>query len=91
MKQHIKSLMFQLVCNILIYKKMNVFFSTIKWMSLNHYVFVFQTGSLGASCQLISDLGCNVIECVVVFEITDLKGRERIAAPVHSILQYSEN
>lgn len=48
-------------------------------------------GSLAASCQLISELGCRVVECLVVFEIADLKGREKIAAPVHSLLQYTTN
>lgn len=48
-------------------------------------------GSLAASCQLLSDLGCKVVECLVVFEITDLKGRDRVGAPVHSVLQYTDN
>lgn len=49
------------------------------------YGFIF-TGSLSASCQLISDLGAQVVECLVIMEIEALKGRAKIPAPVHSLL-----
>ncbi|XP_054289990.1 adenine phosphoribosyltransferase-like [Macrosteles quadrilineatus] len=48
-------------------------------------------GSLAASCQLISQLKAKVVECLVIIELTDLKGRDKVPAPVHSFIQETEN
>uniref|UniRef100_A0A1B6FE53 Adenine phosphoribosyltransferase n=1 Tax=Cuerna arida TaxID=1464854 RepID=A0A1B6FE53_9HEMI len=48
-------------------------------------------GSLAASCQLITQLGAQVVECLVVIELTDLKGRDKIPAPVYSFIQESQS
>lgn len=48
-------------------------------------------GSLAASCQLISDLGAQVVECLVVIEVMKLKGREKVPAPVYAFIQDSEH
>lgn len=46
-------------------------------------------GSLEAACRLIDDCEAEVVECLVIMELTDLKGRNKIKAPVHSLIQYS--
>uniref|UniRef100_A0A1B6D3W2 Adenine phosphoribosyltransferase n=1 Tax=Clastoptera arizonana TaxID=38151 RepID=A0A1B6D3W2_9HEMI len=43
-------------------------------------------GSIAASCQLISQIGAKVVECLVVVEIEALKGREKIPTDVYSII-----
>jgi adenine/guanine phosphoribosyltransferase-like PRPP-binding protein len=45
-------------------------------------------GSLNAACQLVQQLHARVLECLVVMEIVDLKGRENVKAPVHSLIQF---
>ncbi|GFR07383.1 adenine phosphoribosyltransferase [Trichonephila clavata] len=45
-------------------------------------------GSMEASVKLIRSAGGVVEHCVSVMELSDLKGREKISAPVYSILQY---
>lgn len=45
-------------------------------------------GSLNAACQLVQQLHATVLECLVVVELVDLKGRENVKAPVHSLLQF---
>jgi adenine/guanine phosphoribosyltransferase-like PRPP-binding protein len=44
--------------------------------------------SLNASCQLVQQLHATVLECLVVIELVDLKGRENVKAPVHSLIQF---
>uniref|UniRef100_A0A1B6LPU1 Adenine phosphoribosyltransferase n=1 Tax=Graphocephala atropunctata TaxID=36148 RepID=A0A1B6LPU1_9HEMI len=48
-------------------------------------------GSLAASCQLIAQLGAQVVECLVVVELMDLKGRDKVPAPVYSFIQETES
>jgi len=48
-------------------------------------------GSLTAACRLVSQLEAEVIQCLVIIELVDLKGREKIPAPVHSLIQETEN
>jgi hypothetical protein len=45
-------------------------------------------GSLNAACQLVQQLHATVLECLVVMELVDLKGRENVKAPVHSLIQF---
>ncbi|KAL1124597.1 hypothetical protein AAG570_001221 [Ranatra chinensis] len=45
-------------------------------------------GSLSATCKLLEGLGVNVVECLVIMELKELKGRERLTSPVYSLLQY---
>jgi hypothetical protein len=45
-------------------------------------------GSLNAVCQLMEQLQATVLECLVVMELTDMKGRENVKAPVHSLIQF---
>jgi adenine/guanine phosphoribosyltransferase-like PRPP-binding protein len=46
------------------------------------------SGSLNAACQLVEKLHATVLECLVIMELVDLKGRENVKAPVHSLLQF---
>ncbi|KAF2894970.1 hypothetical protein ILUMI_11203 [Ignelater luminosus] len=45
-------------------------------------------GSLSAACSLIESIGAKTVECLIVMELTSLKGREKLKAPVHSLLKY---
>ncbi|XP_049815121.1 adenine phosphoribosyltransferase [Schistocerca nitens] len=45
-------------------------------------------GTLGAACSLIEKCGANVLECIVVIELLDLKGRDGIHQPIHSLIQF---
>lgn len=45
-------------------------------------------GTLEASVNLIRSVGGEVAECLVLMELTDLKGRLKVGAPVHSFIQY---
>ncbi|XP_037075656.1 adenine phosphoribosyltransferase-like isoform X2 [Pollicipes pollicipes] len=45
-------------------------------------------GTMAAACQLVSDVGASVVSCLVVIELRELRGRDKIAAPVHTVLQY---
>jgi len=45
-------------------------------------------GSLKGACELMEAVGVKVVQCFIVMELMDLKGREKLAVPVHSLLQY---
>lgn len=45
-------------------------------------------GSMAAAVQLIKSVGADVIECLVIMELTMLKGRDKLGVPVHSFIQY---
>ncbi|XP_042903881.1 uncharacterized protein [Parasteatoda tepidariorum] len=45
-------------------------------------------GTMAASVKLIKSLGVEVAACLVVIELSDLKGREKISETVHSLIQY---
>lgn len=45
-------------------------------------------GSLAASCQLLSTLGVEVVECFVIMELKDLHGREKVSSKVTSLLTF---
>ncbi|CAH1391652.1 unnamed protein product [Nezara viridula] len=45
-------------------------------------------GTMGAACQLMDILNVKVSECFVVIELNDLKGRNNIKYPIHSLIQY---
>lgn len=45
-------------------------------------------GSMAAAVQLLKSVGADVIECLVIMELTSLKGRDKIGVPVHSFVQY---
>ena len=45
-------------------------------------------GTMNAAWQLAEKLGCNVLGCFVVVELTELNGRSRVQVPVHSLIQF---
>lgn len=45
-------------------------------------------GSMAAAVELIKSAEAEVVECLVIIELTRLKGREKLSVPVHSLLQY---
>ncbi|KAF5300914.1 hypothetical protein FQR65_LT09077 [Abscondita terminalis] len=44
-------------------------------------------GTLSAACQLLSEFKA-VVECLVVIELSELKGRDVINVPVHALVVY---
>lgn len=48
-------------------------------------------GTAGALCELVADLGAEIIGCAFLVELTFLDGRERLAPHrVHSLIQYAD-
>lgn len=45
-------------------------------------------GTMKAACELIQKVGANVVECLVVIELTDLKGRDKVTKPCTSLITY---
>ncbi|KAG4071516.1 hypothetical protein HA402_011670 [Bradysia odoriphaga] len=46
-------------------------------------------GTLDAATKLLKMAGANVVECIVLIELSDLKGREKIPETnIHSFIQY---
>ncbi|XP_043279791.1 adenine phosphoribosyltransferase [Venturia canescens] len=45
-------------------------------------------GSMGAAIELLENCGAEIVECLVVMELSSLKGRHKIGVPVHSLIQY---
>jgi adenine phosphoribosyltransferase len=47
-------------------------------------------GSLNAACELVQKAGGIVKECIVIMELTALKGREKVPSSVFSFIQYDD-
>ncbi|CAL8135525.1 unnamed protein product [Orchesella dallaii] len=45
-------------------------------------------GSLKAGCQLIEESGGEVAGCLVIMELLELRGRDKISQPVFSLLEF---
>lgn len=46
-------------------------------------------GTLNAACRLIEKCGAEVAECLIIIELRDLKGREKLeGTKVHTFIQY---
>ncbi|XP_029672232.1 adenine phosphoribosyltransferase-like [Formica exsecta] len=45
-------------------------------------------GTMAAAVQLIKSTGADIIECLVIMEVTSLKGRDKIGVPVYSFIKY---
>lgn len=45
-------------------------------------------GTMEAAVKLLKDTGAIIVECLVVMELTALKGRYKIGIPVHSFIKY---
>lgn len=44
-------------------------------------------GTLAAACQLLHEGGAQVVECLIVIELLGLRGRDKVSAPVHSLVK----
>jgi len=44
-------------------------------------------GTLAAACDLVTQLGGKVLECLVIVELVELEGRAKIPFPVHALLE----
>lgn len=62
---------------------MNILFR-IDYQQMN----ILFKGSMAAAVQLIKSVGADVIECLVIMELTLLKGRDKLGVPIHSLIQY---
>lgn len=45
-------------------------------------------GTMAAAVQLLKSVGADVVECLVIIELTSLKGRDKVEVPVYSFVQY---
>lgn len=45
---------------------------------------------MAAACQLLQEIGADLIECDVILELVELKGRNIIPVPLHSLIRYPE-
>eukprot|EP00118_Oscarella_pearsei_P025356 m.308040 g.308040 ORF g.308040 m.308040 type:complete len:184 (+) comp43301_c0_seq1:64-615(+) len=45
-------------------------------------------GSLAAVCSLVKQADCNVLQCMVLIELSDLNGKKAVDAPVEALLSY---
>ncbi|XP_022337843.2 adenine phosphoribosyltransferase-like [Crassostrea virginica] len=45
-------------------------------------------GTMKAACELIAKVGANVVDCLVVMELTDLNGRSKLTKPCSSLISY---
>lgn len=43
---------------------------------------------MAAAVQLLKLVGADVVECLVIMELTLMKGRDKIGVPVHSFVQF---
>lgn len=45
-------------------------------------------GSLDAAIQLVEQCSATVVECDVIIELSDLKGKDKFTTPVYSLVKY---
>lgn len=45
-------------------------------------------GTMSCAVQLLQSAGADVVECLVIMELTSLKGREKVGVPVYSFVKY---
>lgn len=45
---------------------------------------------MAAAIQLLKSVGAEVVECLVIMELTSLKGRNKIEVPIYSFLKYDD-
>lgn len=43
---------------------------------------------MNAAVELVKQSGGDVIECVVIMELLELKGKDKVEAAVHSFIKY---
>lgn len=45
-------------------------------------------GSMSAACQLLKNGKLEILQCLCIIELLNFNGRNKIAAPVHTFIQY---
>jgi len=45
-------------------------------------------GTMKAACDLMNKLEADIVQCFVVIELVDLKGKDKLKAPFKSLLEY---
>ncbi|XP_041457230.1 adenine phosphoribosyltransferase-like [Lytechinus variegatus] len=45
-------------------------------------------GTMHAACQLVRSMEAEVLECLVIIELIDLKGKEKLTAPFHTLIDF---
>ncbi|XP_029156001.1 adenine phosphoribosyltransferase [Nylanderia fulva] len=45
-------------------------------------------GTMAAAVELVKSAGADVVECLVIMELTSLKGRDKLGVPVYSFINY---
>ena len=49
---------------------------------------LFSAGTMKAACDLMEKFGAEVVLCLVVIELVDLKGKDKLSKPFKTLLQY---
>jgi hypothetical protein len=49
---------------------------------------VISLGTMKAACDLLEKASANILDCLVIIELSDLKGREKVPKKVSSLMQY---
>ncbi|KAH0947365.1 hypothetical protein HN011_008324 [Eciton burchellii] len=47
-------------------------------------------GTMAAAIQLLKSVGADIIECLVIIELTSLKGRNKLDVPCYSLVQFND-
>ena len=45
---------------------------------------------MSAAATLMQKMGAEVVECMVIIELADLKGRSKVQSPLFSLIKYGE-
>lgn len=49
---------------------------------------VITLGTMKAACDLLEKASANILDCLVIIELSDLKGRDKVPKNVSSLMQY---
>lgn len=52
--------------------------------------YFFSSGTMQAACSILEKAGASIELCIVVIELSDLKGRNKVKPRVESLIQYSD-
>jgi len=45
---------------------------------------------MAAAVQLLKSVGADIVECLVIIELTSLKGRNKLDVPCYSLVQFND-
>lgn len=45
---------------------------------------------MAAAVNLLKKVQANIVQCLVIMELEDLKGKDKVSVPVHSFIKYCD-